>query len=297
MNKSDPILITGAAGYIGTHVLMELRERGFDNLHAIDRHLLTSPNWIGGLVRSAHGLDILSLAASEALSQQYSTIIHLAAYISVEESTKAPITYWRNNLLSTNRIIDNLKGAHLIFASTGTAFQPENPYAQTKVACENEIIDRLVDGYTIFRFYNVSGMRPGVSPTGHATHLIRRAAMAAKGLLPEIQVFGTDWPTRDGTCIRDYIDVRDLAASIVNAVQVGPANTEYECLGSGKGYTVNEVLTTMKQVSGVDFRVTIAPRRPGDVAEMICPTQYKHCVVEHSLRDMCISAFNGITGD
>lgn len=289
------ILITGASGYIGAHVVLELLSRGFTDLHAIDRHLTTSPNWIGSLVKTAYDGDILSRGANDTLRMDYDVVIHLAAYISVEESTKDPVSYWRNNLLSTNKIIDTLKGAHLIFASTGTAFCPENPYAYSKVACEQEIQDRLPSGYTIFRFYNVSGLAPGVAATGNPTHLIRRAAMTARGMLPEITVFGTDWDTPDGTCIRDYIHAADLAASIVNAIEAGPSNTPYECLGSGTGYSVLEVLESMKRVSGVDFNVTMAGRRPGDVASMICPTQYKYITIKHDLDSMCLSAYQGLT--
>lgn len=290
------ILLTGAAGYLGAHVLFELLDRGYTDIHVIDRHLTRSPNWIGHLVKTAYDGDILSCGASDTLRMDFDAVIHLAAYISVEESTKDPVSYWRNNLLSTNKIIDTLKGAHLIFASTGTAFQPENPYAYSKVACEQEIQERLTSGYTIFRFYNVSGLGPGVSATGNPTHLIRRAAMAARGLLPEITVFGTDWETRDGTCIRDYIHAQDLAASIANAIEAGPASTPYECLGSGTGYTVLEVLESMKRVTGQDFRVTMAERRPGDVASMVCPEQYKYISLKHSLDDMCLSAYEGLVG-
>ena len=285
------ILITGAAGYIGAHVILELLERGYNDLHVIDRHLMRSPNWIGDLVKSAYNGDILSPGAIDTLRMDFDVIIHLAAYISVEESTKDPVMYWRNNLLSTNKIIDSLHGAHLIFASTGTAFCPENPYAYSKVACEEEIQQRLRSGYTIFRFYNVSGLRQGLYPTGNPTHLIRRAAMAARRELCEITVFGTDWDTPDGTCVRDYIHAADLAASIVNAVEVGPSNTPYECLGSGKGYSVLEVLDSMKRVSEVDFSVKIASRRTGDVASMTCPSQYKHITIKHDLDSMCLSAY------
>lgn len=288
------VLITGGSGYIGTHVILELLSRGFTDLHVVDRHLTTSPNWIGGLVKSAYEGSILSSGANEMLRRDFDVVIHLAAYISVEESTKDPVLYWKNNLLSTDRIISTLKDAHLIFASTGTAFQPESPYAQTKVACEEEIRDRLSHGYTIFRFYNVSGLAEGVSATGNPTHLIRRAALVARGYLPEITVFGTDWDTPDGTCVRDYIHAKDLAASIVNAVEQGPANTPYECLGSGKGYSVLEVLSAMKKVTKENFRITMADRRPGDVSTMICPTQYSHISLKHDLESMCLSAYQGL---
>jgi UDP-glucose 4-epimerase len=289
------ILITGGAGYIGTHVLLELLDRGFKDVHVIDNQLLTSPNWIGEYVSgTASSENILSAKATEMLRQDFDVIVHLAAFISVEESMRNPTMYWRNNLLTTNRILDNVKGAHLIFASTGTAFCPENAYALSKVACEEEIRFRMKQGYTIFRFYNVSGVREGVHPTGNPTHIIRRAAMAAAGQLAELTIAGNDWETPDGTCVRDYIHAMDLATSIVNAIDAGPSNTEYECLGSGTVFSVMDVITSMKKVSGVDFHVTIGQRRAGDVGSMICPSQYNRISLRHDLDSMCLSAYKGL---
>jgi UDP-glucose 4-epimerase len=292
------ILVTGAAGYIGTHLLLELQDRGYDDVSVIDMHLRTSPNWIGELISGeACGSDLLNRESGSTLNwvlrQQYDVVIHLAAFISVEESMALPTLYWRNNLLSTSRIIENLKGAHLIFASTGTAFCPENAYAYSKLACEEEIRAHVKD-YTIFRFFNVSGVREGVFPTGRPTHLIRRAAMAATGELDELVVAGNDWDTPDGTAVRDYIHAIDLAASIANAIEAGPANTEYEGLGSGTGYSVLEVIESMKKVSQVDFHVTIGSRRVGDVGKMICSSQYPHISLKHDLDSMCLSAYEGI---
>jgi UDP-glucose 4-epimerase len=288
------VLVTGGSGYIGAHVLMELTKRGVNYIDVIDKKLTTSPNDISYLATNTYDGDILSEGALSMLRKDYDAIIHLAAYISVEESVKEPVKYWRNNLLSTSKIIDHAKGAHLIFASTGTAFNPNNPYAYSKLACELEIIKRLKTNYTNFRFYNVSGMHYVFKPTGEATHLIRRAAMAARGLIPELTVFGNDWDTLDGTCVRDYIHVKDLAASIVNAVFEGPANTPYECLGTGDGYTVMQVIQSMKKVSNTDFKVNVSDKRPGDVGSMICDSQYKHIRLHYNLDDMCKSAYETI---
>ena len=299
------ILITGGAGYIGAHVIRELIKQGYDDITVIDENLSRSPNDVRGLVKEAHDFNILSPDGIAVLSSNdFDAIIHLAALISVEESIRDPSRYMRNNLLSTYEVINAVETInawygikpHLIFASTGTAFCPENAYAHSKVACEDEITDRLRDdpAYTIFRFYNVSGMDDGIFPTGEATHIIRRAAMAAAGKLPHLSIMGDDWDTPDGTAVRDYIHVKDLAAAIVKAVEVGPSNTPYECLGTGTGYSVLDVVTSMKRVTGVDFRVIMEGRRAGDVGSMICPSQYKHLKINHDLDSMCLSAYNAL---
>lgn len=273
------ILVTGAAGYIGSHVLLELIDRGFTDIHVIDRFLTRSPNWIGPLVYEGFDGEILSQGSGEILSAKYDVIIHLGVYERPED-----------NLAAIRRLLYFRKHAHLIFASTG-----ESPtlFAKSKFECENEIRSHITEGYTIFRFYNVSGRRREVSAQGNINHLIRRAAMAAKGYLPNVTIFGTDWDTPDGTCVRDYIHASDLATSIVNCIEQGPANTHHECLGSGQGYSVKEVLSSMKKVSKKDFDVIIADRRPGDVASLICPTQYKHITLNHDLDSMCLSAYEG----
>jgi UDP-glucose 4-epimerase len=115
--------------------------------------------------------------------------------------------------------------------------------------------------------------------------------MTAKGLLPELEVCGTDWDTRDGTAVRDYVHVKDLTATILKAIEIGPANTPYECIGTGTGSTVLEVVESMKRVTNVDFRVKMGPRRQGDVGSMICDSQYQHIQLSRSLDEMCLSAY------
>jgi len=277
------ILLTGAAGYIGSHVVFELLDRGYTDLCFIDKFLGTSHNWVINKANTAYDGNILSQGALEFLREDYDVIIHLGAYVSGQDNVEA-----------TKRMLRHRKNAHFIFASTGEAFNPITAFAQSKRSCEEEIKFQLDDGYTIFRFYNVAGRRPEVSGETHSRHLICRAARAAKGLAIDVPVFGDDWETPDGTCVRDYIDARDLATSIVNAIGAGPANTPYECLGSGTGYSVKEVLDAMKKVTGQDFPVTIIPRRPGDVASIICPEQYKHISLTHDLDAMCLSAYEGL---
>lgn len=293
------VLVTGGLGYIGAHLVDELVKRGHTITVVDDNDL--SPNYAFVYDR-VESLSCMSVeeAVEVGFLARFDAVVHLAAFISVEESVKRPLMYWQNNVGSLMALLADVETDHLIFASTGTAFQPASPYANTKVAGERLILDsyessqRLFGGFTNFRFYNVSGLKPGISPTGQPTHLIRLAAMAARGKLPHLKVYGTDYPTPDGTCVRDYIHVEDLAASIANAVEVGPSNTPYECLGTGHGSSVLQVIQSMKRVTGVDFPVIMAERRLGDVASMVCPSQYRHIALSRSLDDMCRSAWENL---
>lgn len=288
------VLITGGLGYIGAHLASELVDRGH-RLDIIDRDA-QSPNldFVArcGLVKIIP-LGDLSFTTMNGLVRDYDAIVHLAASISVEESVREPLAYWNNNITALTDTLHHFRTPHFIFASTGTAFQPENPYSLSKVAGEH-IVRAACKDYTIFRFYNVSGLSTPIKPTGQPTHLIRRAAMAARGLIPSLTVYGTDYDTRDGTCIRDYIHVVDLADSIANAVTGSPANTPYECLATGSGSTVLEVVQSMKRVTGSDFRVIMAERRPGDTAVTVCPSQYSGISISKTLDDMCISAYENV---
>lgn len=301
------VLVTGAAGYIGAHVVKALVEHGHQAF-SLDRTIFHSPN--GDAVRRMStefwehdiaGVDFLTRQVMPDIlsDHRFDAIVHLAALISVEESTRDQSRYLRNNMFSTLRVLDGIQARpkgfvapHLIFASTGTAFCPTNPYAWSKVACEDEIRRTpLSGGHTIFRFFNVSGLTPGLNHTGAPTHLIRRAAMVALGHLPELTINGIDWETRDGTCVRDYIHVEDVAASIVNAVVQGPARTPFECLGTGMGASVLEVVNAMQHVTGKALKINVVGRRDGDVASMVCPSQYKHIRLSKTLEDSCLSAY------
>jgi len=293
------VLVTGGLGYIGAHVVDELVNRG----HSVDVVDGSSDHVNFDFVHQRVG-RLLNRAVQSGLGElcsEYDAIVHLAAFISVELSTREPHTYWHNNLTSLMEL-EQLRTPHLIFASTGTAFNPTSPYARTKVACESYITDvaaatpRWFDGHTIFRFYNVSGLAPGIRPTGQPTHLIRICAEAARGKRGDVKVFGTDYATKDGTAVRDYVHVQDIAASIANAVEVGPVNTPFECLGTGMGYSVLEVIHEMKHVTNTSFPVVITDRRAGDDDIMICHARslYPHAAITRTLSDMCLSAFRNV---
>lgn len=292
------VLITGGLGYIGSHLVALLSDVGYEVDVIDDMYGNENYDFVRERVDQLWTSEVQT-ATKELYGTHYDVIVHLAALISVEQSTREPNTYWRNNLTALMDLC-RLKTDHLIFASTGTAFNPTNPYAQTKVACENYIKDlngsqqAWFDGHTIFRFYNVSGLRKGLKPTGQPTHLIRIAAEAARGMRDGMKIFGSNYATKDGTAVRNYIHVQDIAASIYNAIKAGPSNTPYECLGSGTGHTVQEVVQSMKRVTGVDFRVTMAPRRAGDDASMVCPSQYEHISLNYNLDDMCLSAYQNL---
>lgn len=312
MNLEQRILVTGAAGYIGSHVVKALYEKGFRHIWGADFAFGESPNtefvstMLEGKFEGDLTGDIADLEFGTSFLERgprFDHIIHLAAYISVEESVKKPSKYWFNNLVSTGNIIRmaNSHGANLVFASTGTAFDPNNPYAESKVECESMINDLLAGNRTIFRFYNVSGCAPGLKPTGEATHLIRVAANAVHSG-KTMKIFGDDWETVDGTCVRDYIDVRDIAESIVSVVTTGFASQRpFECLGSGEGFTVLDVLGTMQSLAesmDKSLKYEIVDRRAGDVGSMICPRElmYPHLKINYSLADMCSAAYQA-TGE
>ena len=164
------------------------------------------------------------------------------------------------------------------------------PYARSKVAAE-DVIKEKASGYTIFRFFNVSGTDGINRQLGAPTHLIRVAAMVAAGKLSKMAIFGTDYDTRDGTCIRDYIHVVDLADAIVNAVERGPANTPYECLGSNVGYSVREVIDTMETVTGKKLEVFEAPRREGDAVSSVVDKLSDLVTLQKSIEDMCADQY------
>jgi UDP-glucose 4-epimerase len=158
------------------------------------------------------------------------------------------------------------------------------------VAAE-DIIKEKANGHTIFRFFNVSGTDGINRQLGTPTHLIRLAAMAAAGKLTAIDIFGDDYDTRDGTCIRDYIHVVDLASAIVSAVEMGPLFTDYECLGSNIGFSVREVINTMQSVTGKPIKCNIVGRRPGDAVSSVVDNLSEYCNLTKTIEDMCLDQY------
>jgi UDP-glucose 4-epimerase len=277
------VLVTGATGYIGAHTCKILHERGH-TVHGLDIDF--DQNDISKYCAHVIHADVTEVQLTEA----YDAVVHLAGLISVKESTEYPTSYYHNNLNGTLHILAQMPNTHMVFASTAGAFDPQSPYARSKIACE-DVIKEISNAYTIFRFFNVAGSDGENSQQGESTHLIRIAAETAALRRDLMYVYGTDYNTRDGSCVRDYVHVVDLANAIANAVEAGPVNTPYECIGSGNGYTVWEVIDTMVKVTETSIMAIPEARREGDPASLVIDNQYKGLKIKHTLEDMCFSAY------
>lgn len=278
------VLVTGASGYIGSHVCCILKEHGH-HVTGWDLEIHGEHNDVRSYCDAYQNYDI-----TEYVYGEYDAVVHLAGRSVVPQSLLEPTEYYRVNIMGTANVIDRIETPHILFASTSSAWEMASPYARSKVAAEDVIKERA-KGYTIFRFFNVSGTDGVNRQLGPSTHLIRVAAEVAAGKRDHIMVFGTDYPTRDGTCIRDYVHVVDLAKAIANAVNVGPANTPYECLGSNQGYSVLDVLDSMQKVTGHKIPTVIAPRRDGDAVSSVVDKLSNLITLEKTIDDMCLDQF------
>ena len=292
------ILVTGGAGYIGSHTVKQLGEAGYDPI--VYDNLST-----GAISAITYGkLALGELADRQQLAQVFSehnfdAVLHFAASISVPDSIVKPLDYYSNNTANTLNLLhccQQFGVDKLIFSSTAAVYgqpevnpitedttpQPLNPYGSSKLMSERIIQDYAVASelrYVILRYFNVAGAEVGgtLGQTGKkASHLIKVACDAALGQRPHVGIFGTDFDTPDGTGIRDYIHVDDLARAHVDALSY--LNSE-DCpsqilnCGYGQGYSVREVIEKVKQISGVDFTVIEAERRAGDPACVIAANE------------------------
>ena len=288
------VLVTGGAGYIGSHVVKLLGEKGYDIL-TYD-NLSTGHKWAvlyGNLIKA-------DLADRQTLRQVFAgfkpdAVMHFAASIVVPESVKNPLKYYRNNVINTINLLEVMEEfgvKNFIFSSSAAVYgipekipiseeaplNPINPYGETKATVERILRDLANSGsgfrYISLRYFNVAGADPE-GKIGFAypepTHLIIRALKTAKGEFEKLEIYGTDYPTPDGTCIRDYIHVMDLAEAHLLALEYLLDAGESDILncGYGRGFSVREVVETVKKITGVDFKVVEAPRRPGDPAALV----------------------------
>ena len=286
MEKVLKVLVTGCTGYIGSHLCKVLFEAGH-HITGLDIEWKKHND----VTRYCHRILIKDVT-KHVCDEDYDVIVHLAGLIQVEESVALPTKYYSTNLGGTvNMLRQGFNGQpHFIFASTAGAFDPANPYARSKIAAEDVIKERSKN-YTIFRFFNVAGSDGMHRQVGRASHLIRIAAEAAAGKRDYMSIYGDDYDTPDGSCVRDYIHVVDLVNAIRDTIKHGPFNTPYECIGSGKGYSVKEVVQTMKEVTGKDFTVKMAGRRDGDPASLAITNQFNLLHPQYNLKDMCLSAY------
>jgi UDP-glucose 4-epimerase len=288
------VLVTGGAGYIGSHMVLELLDRG-EEVVVLD-NLSTGFDWLvpAGVKLFVGETGDESLVAAIIRAHGVESIIHFAASIVVPDSVTDPLSYYRNNTVNSRALIEAaMKGGvkHMIFSSTAAVYgtpermpiaesdrmNPESPYGMSKLM--TEIMLRHASEahglkHVILRYFNVAGadarLRTGQS-SERATHLIKVAAEAATGKRDGMSVYGTDYATPDGTCIRDYIHVSDLArahSAALDHLRGGGANGTFNC-GYGHGFSVLEVIDMVKKVAGVDFPVRIEGRRAGDPAGLV----------------------------
>lgn len=287
------ILVTGGAGYIGSHVVKALGERGhdvltYDNLsYGHKEAVLYGQLVVGDLSDTNRLRDVFDGFRPEA-------IMHFAALIVVPESIREPLRYYANNFCNSLNLLNICleKGVNkFIFSSTAAVYgipekipvneeaplKPINPYGMSKVMVENALSDisKISDfRYVSLRYFNVAGADP-LARIGQwredATHLITVAVRTSLGKKPFLEIFGTDYPTPDGTCIRDYIHVEDLSEAHLIALDYllnGGTSDIFNC-GYGHGYSVKEVVEVVKRVTGVNFKVIETDRREGDPPELI----------------------------
>jgi UDP-glucose 4-epimerase len=301
------ILVTGGTGYIGSHTSVELIEEGFDviiidNLYNSEANVVDKIQLITGVKPQ---LEVLDLCNQENLDRfirnhtDISAVIHFAAYKAVGESVNKPLDYYRNNLLSLVNMLAVMKLYNipdLVFSSSCTVYgQPESlpvtedaplqpatsPYGNTKQICEAIIYDTTISDKNTkaisLRYFNPIGAHPsaiiGELPRGVPENLVPYITQTGYGLRNELKVFGDNYDTPDGTCIRDYLHVVDLAKAHVVAVKrliEGRTKKNYEIfnLGTGKGVTVLEAIKSFERVSGVKLKYKIVERRPGDIEKI-----------------------------
>ncbi|MEL6373828.1 MAG: UDP-glucose 4-epimerase GalE [Pseudomonadota bacterium] len=289
------VLVTGGAGYIGSHMVLELVDAGehvvvIDNLSTGVRSAV--PARVPFIVGDIGDTGLLARTLHE---HAITAVIHFAGSVVVPDSVADPLAYYDNNTVKSRGLIAACVEAgvpHFIFSSTAAVYgtpdqvpveeraplRPINPYGTSKLMTELMLADAAraheAFSYVALRYFNVAGADPqgrAGQSTPNATHLIKVAAETALGQRAHLKVFGTDYPTTDGTCVRDYIQVSDLVNAHMKALahlRAGGGSDVFNC-GYARGYSVLDVIEAVKRVSGRPFDVQMAPRRPGDPATIV----------------------------
>ena len=321
------ILVTGGAGYIGSHTCVELLKNGYevviaDNLSNSKIEVLDKIKTITGKECKFYEADILDRAAMDKIFEEnkIDAVIHFAGLKAVGESCAKPLLYYHNNITGTLILCESM-AAHgcknIVFSSSATVYgvpktvplkedfplSTTNPYGSTKLFIEGILKDIYKAdnewNVTILRYFNPIGAHEsgllGEDPNGIPNNLMPYITRVASKQLPVLNVFGNDYPTPDGTGVRDYIHVVDLAVGHIKAIEHMGGCRVYN-LGTGKGYSVLDIVHAFIKANGVDVPYVIKERRPGDVAENYADaTKAKEelgWVAEHDIDDMCRSSWN-----
>jgi UDP-glucose 4-epimerase len=260
------VLITGHKGYIGQHLWQMIQKTRPDiELTGLD-------------IASTHSREYHDINTTIKCETEFHTIIHLAALVRVGESVKKPTEYYVTNVFGTLGMLTQIKHHNFIFASTGTASNPDSPYAFSKRVAE-DIVKEMAYDYTIFRFYNVIGT-DGFAPTNPEGILLNLLNASKEGF----NLYGDDYNTKDGSCVREYVHVNDICAAIIKAIDE-PAKG-IENLAYGDTRTVKEIIDIYKKVNKKKFEVRVLPRRPGDLEACYLDKPSKYMVQHYSYEEM-----------
>ncbi|RCW37516.1 UDP-glucose 4-epimerase GalE [Marinilabilia salmonicolor] len=308
---SKKVLVTGGTGYIGSHTVVELQNEGFeviivDDLSNSNIEVLDAIEKISGQRPQFEKFNLAEREKTDAFFEKYNhmdAIIHFAAFKAVGESVEKPLEYYRNNLVSLMNLLENMKRHNvpsLVFSSSCTVYgQPdqlpvtestprkpaESPYGNTKAVSEDIMRDfsHAAEGLNCIalRYFNPIGAHPsaliGEFPVGVPNNLVPFITQTAAGLRDELKIFGEDYDTPDGTAIRDYINVVDLAKAHVVAInrlmeKKNKAAYEFFNVGTGNGYSVMQLVKTFMEVNGVEVKYQITDRRAGDIEKIWADT-------------------------
>jgi UDP-glucose 4-epimerase len=303
------VLLTGGAGYIGSHTAYCLLDAGYE-VFVLDDFSNSSPGSVPAGVSFTEGdVGDAALVRSVLADNAIGAVVHFAGSIVVPESVEDPHGYYLNNVVKSHSLIGACRESgvrHLVFSSTAAVYGaparvpvseeaatvPINPYGHSKLMVEQMLRDLSATGaldHVALRYFNVAG----ADPQGRAgqrgknlTHLIKVASQTAVGLRPEITIFGTDYETPDGTCVRDYIHISDLAAAHLSALrhlEAGQGSVTLNC-GYGRGYSVAEVLSAVERVTGRALAKVEGPRRAGDPPALVAATEKIRRVLDWSPR-------------
>jgi UDP-glucose 4-epimerase len=334
MNDTRNILVTGGAGYIGSHTVVELMNKGFNPI-IVDDFRNSNPNVLKGIKSITNQepiiriVDVTDKQKLKAVFEEFplSGIIHFAAYKAVGESVDNPLSYFRNNidgLLNCLELAEEFNVLNFVFSSSCTVYgepkgtkvvteltptqEANSPYGATKQMCERIISDVHKSGSKMrmlnLRYFNPVGAHEtgniGELPIGKPSNLLPYVTQTAAGLLDELTVFGNDYETEDGTCIRDYIHVVDLATAHIKGYKwlngLSEAKLETLNVGTGKGVSVLEIIHTFEKVSNQSLKWKFGPRRAGDIEQIFADTSKAEALIdwkaERSIEDAIKDSWN-----